>query len=229
MPGSTGQPLIPTSVEMYLTAMLRRISELEARTRGQGRAAWLPVQTPYRRGMTVLDGAYPGWRQLNDGRIELRGHLQILPTAPIRNGDVVLRLPTLNPMAPTKRFPECRPPGLSSVSVLLPCSASGTNPGVIRADIRRIPDATDDDVEFAEVVARPPQSAPLTDWIGFDSVSYDPYLYIDALPTVAPAARAQTFGVNDYGLTVVTLGDRTIPVVPGLRAEPPERKADDVQ
>lgn len=142
----------------------RRVAELERGARGQGRPAWEQVAPPD--GFTVRDGAHCGWRMLSDGRVELRG--QIVPeSGSITSGTVVLRLP------------NCPAPPLESAPrVILPCSAAGGNPGVVRADVRGVGDVG----RVAEIVAYPPEVAPLQGWIGFDHVVFDPCLYLDVMP-----------------------------------------------
>ena len=187
------RPFVPVDLTTEFVSIERRVSLSEMRERGIGRGPWRPVVDT--RGLAVHDGAIPGWRRLNDGRIEIRGRLKVSSLA---NGTAVLRLPA-----------ECAPPGVSSVSAVAPCSSAGTNNGMVRVDFAA---ATAPGGEKVTHVIAYPGSPNLTEWIGFDHVIYDPHLYIDVLP---PVERGQEPVVPPDVLVVVSRRGQMWSVIPG--------------
>lgn len=191
-----GSPLVPISIEGLLIQLQRRLSETENQERGTGRRSWNEA-TILVAGATPLDNGYPCWRELNDGRIELRGRLTL--TGSLAGGTKVLRLPG-----------NCAPPGdgvgLNSwLSTLAPCSTLGTNTGVYRLDVERtiVSQAVTDpetggqvtkDVIYADLIAWFPEAKAATGWIGFDHAVFDPKIYIDTLRPVPAADVTRVYG-----------------------------------
>ena len=194
MSSTLGRPFVPVDLNTEFVALERRVGVTEMRERGIGRAAWRKVIST--RGRAVYDGAVPGWRRLNDGRVEIRGRLRIVGT--LAQGTTVLHIPA-----------ECCPPGSSSVSATAPCSASGTNPGTVRVDFTV---ATGDDGSKVTAVIAYPSASGLTEWIGFDHVIYDQNLYIDVLP---PVDYGEEPVAGRRSLVVITRGGEQFSVIPG--------------
>jgi hypothetical protein len=238
--GMIGGPISPITLEDHIDRLERRLSEAESRERGTGRRAWRRGVQTLIPGASELDGGEPAWRKLNDGRIELRGRVQF--PGSVANGTTVLRLPGL-----------CAPLGNGTtyrawVSTLAPCSSVGGAPGVVRVDVQPFLQSepyVDIDgttrtqhVIYADVIARPSQNVPLTGWIGFDHVVYDPDLYIDALEPVPPDVYPMVFtrGVEvepnkwairdlvpaEFGIAILGVDDYgPITTTPGLQAPSP--------
>lgn len=233
MADAGGKPIVPTTIEGLLIQLQRRLNEAENRERGTGRRGWSEA-TVLVADATPLDNGFPSWRMLNDGRVELRGRIN-LPHG-LASGRGVLRLPG-----------RCAPPGDGAtyrgwLSALAPCSTLGTNLGMYRVDVQRTvyTDATTgEDLIFADVIAHFPGGARMTDWIGFDHVIYDPNLYIDTLAPVPENVHNKVFGrgypradgayvvqeiPGEFGIAVIGYeGGSKITIVPGVEgpAQPP--------
>lgn len=234
MSGSVGHPIIPLHIEDHLDRLERRLNEAEGRERGTGRRVWSDAEVMIP-GATPLDKGIPGWRRLNDGRIELRGRLTL--AGAVGNGTVVLRLPGI-----------CSPPGdgaalKSWITTMGPCATLGDSPGIIRLDVQRsvVSELVEEDgqsvqrdVIYAEVIAMPPVNKPLTGWIGFDHVVYDPGLYLDILDPVAESLHGTAYGYGreiqpnkwiveqvpaEFGVAVLGYKNgQLVTIVPGVKA-----------
>jgi len=239
MTWNSGEPHIPTSVEEWLDLLQRRLNTIEASPRGAGRNPWNEaVLAP---GFEQDGSGTPCWRKLNDGRIELRGRVKkgatvggTFTAAPLNDGDVIM----------TMEY-EAAPPSnaqhATCVIALAPCTVADGNPGVLRIDIQREPtwrtQPVTDGYGFThqntdgspvmkpasrvQVIARPPKQVPITGWVAFDHVIYDPYLYVDALPPVKydeePLVPEPGVGVMqqpDGSVITVTPGVEYSPVLP---------------
>lgn len=174
-----GAPQTPTSVEEWLILLERRLNAIQAAPSGAGRGGWSDVA-----GIGVnyqIYGSFPpGWRWLNDGRVELRGRLTRKAGAPSVDGDVIITLPY-----------RCAPPNneqLPPTSVSMSAVTGVTSgPGVVRLDVQREAewkvDLEGNPISVTEVILRKP-SGGFTDWIGLDHVTFDPSLYLEVLPPV---------------------------------------------
>lgn len=229
MSAPQGAPFVPDTIEGLLIQIQRRLNEAENRERGAGRRGWneAVITLP---GASVLDNGFPAWRALNDGRIELRGRLNILGS--LAAGTQVLRLS--GRAAPHGDGGSYK----SWCSMLAPCASSGANPGVVRLDVERyiVPEAGGDRVFYTKIIAMPPVDRPLTGWIGFDHASYDPNLYIDAVSTVPASYLDSVFGrgvrrddgeyivahrPGEFGIAFLGNPDGTkVSIVPGQDANP---------
>lgn len=233
MSAPQGAPFVPDTIEGLLIQIQRRLNEAENRERGSGRRGWNEAFITLA-GATVLDNGFPAWRMLNDGRVELRGRLNI--SGSLLNGTQVLRLN--GRAAPHGNGTTYK----SWFSMTAPCSSDGTNPGVVRLDVERyiVTDTvTSEQVFYTKIIAMPPVSQPLTGWIGFDHVIYDPNLYIDAVSTVPENYLDTVFGrgkrrddgeyvvahqPGEFGIAIIGRGDGTkVSIVPGQNApgQPP--------
>jgi hypothetical protein len=182
----------------------KELNTLSNSSRGLGKTIWFDAS--YDPGNFRVVGAFaPGFRELQDGRVELRGRLEkgttnaqgVFTPVPLQNGDVIMQVPY-----------SCSPPSnaaiRSSVTALAPCTITNNHLGVYRIDIEREPAWDERPVVNADgvqvldadgvpqtevfsmvnIVARVPENAPITGWVGFDGVVYDPHLYLDALAPV---------------------------------------------
>ena len=72
---------------------------------------------------------------------------------------------------------------------------------------------------WVEVIAQPPADKPITDWVGFDGVVYDPHLYLDALP---PVPIGQQPLITDHGYAIQQHGDGRVEwFTPGIKYSSP--------
>jgi hypothetical protein len=198
MTAPAGKPVLPLSIQGHFVQMERRLNEAENRERGAGRRGWNEA-TILLAGTAPKDNGFPSWRVLNDGRVELRGRID-LKAVVLKNTNPGTRI--LQFSGPTA------PPGdgethISWLSVVAPCSAKGANPGVYRLDILRYlrqETWTENGIVqsgeaiYTDLIARPSENSQLTDWIGFDQVIYDPNLYIDTLAPVPADQHTRVFG-----------------------------------
>ena len=234
--GMVGSPLSPLDLSDYIDRLERRLNEAEGRERGTGRRVWSGGAQPLVAGAAEMDGGDIAWRKLNDGRIELRGRMSF--SGSVANGTRILRLPGL-----------CAPLGNGTtmrawVTTLAPCSSVGSNPGVVRVDVERflVSEPYEDagatktqHVVYADIIARPPEAMPLTGWICFDHVIYDPDLYLDVLEPVPASDHPIIFGRGsevepnkwairdplpaEFGIAVLGMdGENPIITIPGLQA-----------
>jgi hypothetical protein len=225
------------TLEEWMEYVDRALLRLSSGNRGLGKTLWFPAiydANQYRQ----IGPFAPSWRKLQDSRIELRGRLMkytmlnnVVTNVPLSSGDVIMRLPF-----------ECSPPGnaqvVSSVTALAPCSIANGNPGVFRIDVQRevawkeypAEDADGNPIYSAdgelvmendslvEIIARPPAERPITDWIGFDGVFYDPHLYLDAL---APVPIGQDPLIANHGYAIMQHGDGRVEwYTPGVSYSP---------
>lgn len=170
--------MVPETLQEWITLMERRLHGFDAAPRGTGRRAWRDAVVGA--GFVVEEPFRPGWRWLNDGRVELRGRVRKV-SGSVGSGDVLLYLPY-----------DCAPPNNkdlppSSVSVVGPATIGSGGSGVCRYDVQREAawrvDGEGRPVSRVEVIARP-GGGSIGGWVGFDHVMFDPRLYVDALPAV---------------------------------------------
>lgn len=208
----------PMTLEDWMAYVDRELIKLSNKPRGLGLTVWLDAV--YDTTKFKVHGSYePGWRRLEDGRVELRGKMEKIKTVngqqvndPLTSGTVIMQIPY-----------ECSPPNneqtITALTTIAPCTIAGGNPGVYRIDIQReaawkteqrvtsegkpILDVEGqpiyDPVSMVEIIARPPKEQAITGWISFDTVIYDPHMYIDAL---APVPRGQKPLVREHGYVI---------------------------
>jgi len=215
-----GPAATPRTVGDWMNNMQRQMDEMNGRPRGLGRSYWKD-DVKYDDGLfRVVGPCLPGYRKLDDGRIELRGQLERgtmveggWTPGPLNDGDVIL---TLNY--------ECAPPynekRRSSVTSLAPCTVANNNFGVFRIDIQleegwKFEDKLDADGKpvldndgnpvkvFAsrtEVIARTPRRSPMVGWVAFDGVIYDPHTYLNA---IGPVPIGEAPMIDDPGYSMI--------------------------
>jgi hypothetical protein len=196
------------TLQEWMAGVDDRLNRMSSADKGLGSTFWKDDAHWDESQFRSVASYTPGWRRLQDSRIELRGQLErgswntdhsVFTPAPLTNGTVLLRLPFIC-SPPTNRQKR------TAVMALAPCTSEGSNPGVFRVDIQREAQwyeevVVDEDgqpvrgedgkivtvvTSKVEVIARPPQNIPITGWVSLEGVIYEPHAYLDALAPVPP-------------------------------------------